>query len=81
MTKQTFIVEGGGYFPLDMLRYDMCYPYSQEDAAAIDSSEFKPIRQVKLARIVRNKNIRPTEDRWSSFGWTVLPQSIELFSL
>lgn len=80
MTKQVFEVEGSGFFPIDMLRYDSCWPYSQEDVSGISCTyELQPMRRVKLCRIVRNKNLMPTGDRWASFGWTFLPRSIELY--
>lgn len=37
MTKlYEFTVEGSGLFPFDMLRYDQCWPKSQNGSAAIE---------------------------------------------
>lgn len=77
MTKQTFTVEGGGNFPLDMLRYDRCWPASQEDVWKISTNDLAR-RQVTLTRLVHNKNKLPAIDRWASYNWTYLPQSMQL---
>ncbi len=68
---QSFTVEGRSDFPVDMLRYDNCYPDTSEDAVNMLSDEPEP-RQVKLRRLVFNKTQMPTEGRWSSFGWKVV---------
>jgi len=83
MTRQIFTVTGAGFFPLDMLRYDSCWPMEREDVEKIDnsSSEVKEMRNVTLCRIVRNKNLQPTTDRWMSFGWVVAPTSIKLYTM
>lgn len=65
----TFTVVGGLAFPLDMLRYDSCWPDANEDVQAmhdsLDHSEAKPYR-VKL-----RSHYEPTPSRWQSFGWRV----------
>ena len=69
-----FYVTGKGEFPLDMLRYDCCYPYSGEDAAKFRTpdtlEEYKALRTVRL---VSCSYSGPTADRWSSFGWSASP--------
>lgn len=70
MLYQTFKVTFRGHFPLDMLRYDMCFPDSEEDVAIIyDSIAISPLKgtTVTLARWVRGKKELPTADRWESF--------------
>lgn len=85
-TKTYYFVVTGNYpFPLDMLRYDGCYPDRGEDAAAIGAS--------LDAAFLRNRRITgdpikvrlchcapghwsPTFDRWVSFGWSVDRESI-----
>ena len=69
----TFTVEGSGNFPLDMLRYDCCYPVSSEDAAKLDSNPHEPAcyrgrREIKLR--MDDSSHGPTVDRWASFNWT-----------
>lgn len=65
-----FKVTGNGYFPVDMLRYDRCFPVNSEDATRIqerclDFSQTSTVTLESDARIV------PTKDRWQSFGWRV----------
>jgi hypothetical protein len=70
-----FTVRGRGTFPVDMLRYDCCYPTSSDGACSIlthyTDSEYNKERKVELSMVVEHKNQRPTEARWISFGWTV----------
>ena len=75
MLKSTNItVEGVGHFPLDMLRYDQCAPYSSDDVAKIDTSEYQQRRRVRLVRY--SDGGRPaTVDRWRSFLWNVVEDS------
>ena len=62
-------VQGVGPFPLDMLRYDSAWPANQESASRMVTGRREPEgrRIITLA-----SHHHPTEDRWSSFGWTVL---------
>ena len=46
----TFIVEGHGQFPFDMLRYDSCHPSFEGEAQRLASREK---RQVTLTRVGR----------------------------
>ena len=73
-----FNVSGTGDFPIDMLRYDRCSPYSSQDAGKIGSgglADYCDTRTVKLIRFTqgKGKNYKdnPTNDRWKSFGWAV----------
>jgi hypothetical protein len=81
---QVFQVEGAANFPFDMLRYDHCYPDSSEDATNLDRDD-RPFtesrRTVKLRRIVQSKADAPTEARWRSFGWKVVPNSVHTCKL
>lgn len=65
---QTFKVSGGGCFPFDMLRYDSCWPNTQDDVDKMLSVGF---RAVGMAHRVYSKDFGPTIDRWASFGWDV----------
>ena len=72
---QTFTIEGSFPFPLDMLRYDSCFPATQKDVSGISQSiertNTEPVVKVRLGRLITNKGERPTEARWRSFGWKV----------
>ena len=64
-----YFVTGRGDFPLDMLRFDACWPATGEDAARLDVSFLTMKRE---PRSIRMRSYRaPTVDRWSSFGWSV----------
>jgi hypothetical protein len=83
--RQTFTVRGCGDFPFDMLRYDRCYPASELESDGLDNNRvthchehFNKPREVKLARWVELKTgAIPTTDRWRSFGWTVVENSVK----
>ena len=63
-----FKVTGRGNFPLDMLRYDECYPVFESDIPLMRGNATTPTRTVALWT---NKKVGPTEARWESFGWSV----------
>lgn len=69
-----FTVEGRGTFPVDMLRYDTCWPRSQEDTAKLERvSRRQHLRDDRPVRIALSSNGRPpTAARWASFGWKVI---------
>ena len=74
---QKFEVCGKGEFPFDMLRYDHCYPDTSEDSVNMDEDRMmprneRPVRYVKLSRVVDSVKHLPTVARWASFGWTVV---------
>lgn len=80
MWLRKFTVRGTWGFPLDMLRYDGCWPSSGEDVAAIHQSikgednprEPKEVTLSTLARTKEQAMRYPTTDRWASFGWRVV---------
>jgi len=68
-------------FPIDMLRYDSCYPENEMESVSrinetlsefIKAKDFtaKPIALIHLSH--GNKNWQPTEARWNSFGYKVI---------
>lgn len=71
-----FTVTGAGLFPIDMLRFDMAWPASGEDAAKILGFDFgypenQPRGERRSIRMGCAQYDGPTIGRWSSFGWTV----------
>lgn len=56
----------GEVFPVDMLRYDQCWPASWEDSLLL----IKPMPLQNEVAFLSNK--RPTKRRWASFGWLVV---------
>jgi hypothetical protein len=69
-----FTVEGRGDFPLDMLRYDRCFPRTGTDAETILPPEhLRGPRCVTLVALARDSRWwEPERGRWISFGWTVI---------
>lgn len=71
-----FTVTGPGDFPLDMLRWDACHPYSQQDVSRIehisyDSFDRRINREIELVHTYDHDSWKPTDGRWQSFGWNV----------
>lgn len=46
-----FTVEGRGDFPLDMLRYDACYPFTEHDTRMLSDDLSSEKRRVRLAAL------------------------------
>jgi hypothetical protein len=67
----TFTVEGMGPFPVDMLRYDACFPDRSDDAVELGGSMHPRASRRKRTVRLRSNLKQPTEGRWMSFGWTV----------
>jgi hypothetical protein len=70
MYIQDFVVEpvaADSPFPLDMLRYDRCWPATSQDAVALLRDPARATR-VHLRRWISAPDVVPTE-RWRSFGW------------
>ena len=67
----TYQVQGGVSFPLDMLRYDACWPMTAADVLKIEPSPEHSRRAVTLCHI-GSRHWVPTTGRWSSFSWTVV---------
>ena len=63
--RYEFYVSGRGDFPVDMLRYDQCWPLGPTDAAML----YPTVRDHRFAAIA--SNTPPTPERWRSFGWVV----------
>jgi len=63
-------------FPLDMLRYDHCYPTSQEQMGIIVLT-FRTVptllglEPIKMQNTSSDRFWKPTDKRWKSFGWIV----------
>lgn len=66
------IIQGRGEFPMDMLRYDSCYPNSERDSMLIAGTfgrQFRGIRPERWSICVRSASENKwTVGRWESFG-------------
>ncbi len=75
MTKArewTYTVKGFAPFPVDMLRYDGCFPRTSEDSVAIGTAlagRTDPRRVFEIR--LHSPYHEPTIGRWQSFGWIV----------
>lgn len=91
---QTFSVSGRLDFPLDMLRYDHCWPSSSDDVVTMAPDfprqsalggdvaiSVTHIKTVQVSRHVESPKHQPTVDRWASFGWTVNTATIRTIKL
>ena len=57
---------GNGSFPLDMLRYEACWPATSSDAVAI-GCDFET--RTVTVRTLATQEKPWTIERWRSFGW------------
>ena len=72
MYATRFKVRGNFSFPVDMLRYDACYPATQDAVNKMRWQADGETREVTLMQLHQRKNgAHVTEDRWASFGWEV----------
>jgi len=64
-------------FPVDMLRYDSCFPATTEDAVAITKAIMGPrlVTHVRLQAFSQNKT-HWTPERWKSFGIEIIETSV-----
>lgn len=68
-----FTVEGTGQFPLDMLRFDECWPQRIDDACDMGDADSES--RTRIRRTIRLRGIKaPTPARWASFGWQVIEE-------
>lgn len=73
-TRFEFTVSGYGDFPIDMLRYDSCWPKSGVDSAEVLKSFYPGQDRRGASRFVTLEGLNePTGARWMSFRWTVHP--------
>jgi len=65
----------GFRFPMDMNRYDRCYPFSVEDVKEIEKSLMDIRYKTNPIRLVKHTDGRKpmwTPARWDSFGWQLV---------
>jgi hypothetical protein len=75
LTRQKFTVRGNGFFPIDMLRYDHCYPSTEKDSAMIIDSFFHQRLSREWEVNLMTNSSKPnvlTKERWESFGWKIV---------
>lgn len=74
-----FTVRGEGAFPFDMLRYDSCWPATENDAATMERAMRPRTRSTayEVALSTASPNA-PSVPRWESFGWEVVTHKARL---
>jgi hypothetical protein len=69
-----YVVEGIGEFPLDMLRYDNCWPATTLDVAGMATESL--FGATLRRQVVIHSYRAPTLARWESFGWRVRVEDV-----
>jgi len=77
MYRTVFTVAGQGGFPLDMLRYDRCFPLTSQDVRDMDQAlrhpsfarNQKDLPSVTLCSYHDHPEWEVDIRRWVSFGW------------
>ena len=74
MERFKITVCGSGVFPIDMLRYDSCWPATEQDSSKIVENYYEgdkcKLRSVDLLTD-NHRHWKPTDGRWQSFTWKV----------
>lgn len=68
-----FTVSGNSRFPMDMLRYDKCWPADTTSALGILRTAAEDEYET-FTFVMHTWSVGITPDRWRSFGWTVTDQ-------
>lgn len=79
--NQSAVVTGKLAFPIDMLRYDQCFPASEQDAIKIENSiskaQLHDLKNINTSWsiTINKKGSNPfSVERWQSFGCDIQPQ-------
>lgn len=82
--RTTATFEGVGAFPLDMLRYDSCWPATSEDAAKGQETIGGGLagrRRITVAKASLTNRREAVAHfaivRWGSFGWRYVEDSVQ----
>ena len=71
-TFTRFKVAGANDFPLDMLRFDRCYPESERATHTMTY----PLDEQRTVELCQTHDAAEaphiTKDRWASYGWPVV---------
>jgi hypothetical protein len=70
-TSTVFKVAGIGAFPLDMLRFDRCYPATPDAVIRMKGGMDQRTVELRHDHAI-NKAPHVTRDRWASYGWPVV---------
>ena len=70
-----FKVRGAMAFPVDMLRYDACWPADIDSGIDIVMDR-KDVEYNDIRTAIMTSHQAPTQDRWRSFGWDIVDTKI-----
>jgi hypothetical protein len=74
LTREYAVAIGSGRFPVDMLRYDACFPAEERESFQIETpcglEGYTRPRAIILARYKEQPGSW-TPERWMSFGWSI----------
>jgi hypothetical protein len=77
--QQRWEVEGSMSFPVDMLRYDSCFPFSETESYKIikcmEGNNRGPVRVIVHRYRSSGMSKEPNAQRWQSFGWKIVEGS------
>ena len=62
-------------FPIDMLRYDECFPSNRESSYAIELTfdiDHNNVILIELTHYDSVKSWRPTKAKWEAYSWLVV---------
>ena len=73
MWTHTATFKGRGPFPLDMLRYDCCWPATGDDSAKMAECAYgQPPQEITVKCYAADRRRDFTPARWESFGWRLV---------
>lgn len=76
MKKTKFLVRIGTISScIDMMRYDQCFPASDEDSRKLEKAQMGGGKRTYMDHLVKFIGVSPscpTRERWASFGCTVM---------
>lgn len=66
-------VSGTGPFPLEMLGYMRCIPYSEADVVAMINTDSDPIKRiVRLVMFSTTMDLSSSYKEWERRGWSLI---------
>ena len=72
----------GPLFPMDMLRYEGCFPQTSDDVNwmcdALDYQTIRDHNDIRITLVTRHSEKKPrlALARWESFGWTIVGEPV-----
>lgn len=76
--RSEFRVRGSYPFPLDMLRYDSCFPADERDSNLLRTActDYGVMTVIEITLATHRPDVSPSNDRWKSYGWEVTQEEL-----